>query len=113
MHLVLRREDGKLRYVDVWKDKASCDAAFETRIHPAVFAALAESGFAKRLDQAGADGLVLFNRFYQPDFDLERREVAMTTSALLQRGPGHLRTPSTARARGSSRMRPSRRSAGR
>jgi dihydroorotate dehydrogenase (fumarate) len=24
---------------------------------------------------AGADGLVLFNRFYQPDFDLEQREV--------------------------------------
>ncbi len=30
---------------------------------------------ASRLDQAGADGLVLFNRFYQPDFDLETREV--------------------------------------
>jgi dihydroorotate dehydrogenase (fumarate) len=28
--------------------------------------------FAKRLDEAGADGLVIFNRFYQPDFDLER-----------------------------------------
>ena len=27
--------------------------------------------FAQRLVQAGADGLVLFNRFYQPDFDLE------------------------------------------
>ncbi len=27
--------------------------------------------FAKRLVEAGADGLVLFNRFYQPDFDLE------------------------------------------
>ena len=24
---------------------------------------------------AGADGLALFNRFYQPDFDLERLEV--------------------------------------
>ena len=30
---------------------------------------------AKRLDQAGADALVLFNRFYQPDFDLENLEV--------------------------------------
>lgn len=28
-----------------------------------------------KLDQAGADGLVLFNRFYQPDFDLENLEV--------------------------------------
>ncbi len=30
---------------------------------------------AKRLDEAGADGLVLFNRFYQPDIDLEKLEV--------------------------------------
>ena len=28
-----------------------------------------------KLDQAGADGLVLFNRFYQPDLDLETLEV--------------------------------------
>ncbi len=31
--------------------------------------------FASRLVQAGARGLVLFNRFYQPDFDLEHLEV--------------------------------------
>ena len=31
--------------------------------------------FANRLVQAGADGLVLFNRFYQPDLDLETLEV--------------------------------------
>lgn len=30
---------------------------------------------ALRLSQAGADGLVLFNRFYQPDFDLDTLEV--------------------------------------
>lgn len=30
---------------------------------------------AKRLEDAGADGLVLFNRFYQPDIDLEFLEV--------------------------------------
>jgi dihydroorotate dehydrogenase (fumarate) len=30
---------------------------------------------AHRLDRAGADGLVLFNRFYQPDLDVERLEV--------------------------------------
>jgi dihydroorotate dehydrogenase (fumarate) len=30
---------------------------------------------ARRLDAAGADALVLFNRFYQPDFDLEALEV--------------------------------------
>lgn len=31
--------------------------------------------FARRLVEAGANGLVLFNRFYQPDFDLEELEV--------------------------------------
>ena len=31
--------------------------------------------FAKQIDAAGADVLVLFNRFYQPDFDLDRLEV--------------------------------------
>lgn len=30
---------------------------------------------AQRLGEAGAKGLVLFNRFYQPDFDLEKLEV--------------------------------------
>ena len=30
---------------------------------------------AKQLDAAGADGLVLFNRFYQPDIDVENLEV--------------------------------------
>ena len=33
------------------------------------------ANMAQRLDAAGADGLVLFNRFYQPDFDLEALEV--------------------------------------
>lgn len=30
---------------------------------------------AKELDEAGANGLVIFNRFYQPDFDLNNLEV--------------------------------------
>lgn len=33
------------------------------------------SSFARKLDLAGANGLVLFNRFYQPDIDLEALEV--------------------------------------
>ncbi|MGE5777268.1 MAG: dihydroorotate dehydrogenase-like protein, partial [Chloroflexota bacterium] len=36
------------------------------------------ANFAKRLVEAGADGLVLFNRFYQPDLDLEALEVVHT-----------------------------------
>jgi len=31
--------------------------------------------FARRLAKAGADGLVLFNRFYQPDIDVEELQV--------------------------------------
>jgi dihydroorotate dehydrogenase (fumarate) len=33
------------------------------------------SNFVKRLVEAGADGLVLFNRFYQPDIDLDELEI--------------------------------------
>ena len=33
------------------------------------------ANMAKRLDLAGANGLVLFNRFYQPDIDLESLEI--------------------------------------
>ena len=33
------------------------------------------SNMAKKLDEAGADALVLFNRFYQPDLDIENLEV--------------------------------------
>jgi len=36
----------------------------------------AMASLAQRLEAAGAAGLVLFNRFYQPDFDLEALEVA-------------------------------------
>ncbi len=35
----------------------------------------APAAFARRLSEAGADALVLFNRFYQPDFDLTALEV--------------------------------------
>ncbi len=46
------------------------------------------AGVAKQLCDAGANGLVLFNRFYQPDFDLEALEVvpslALSTSEELR-----------------------------
>jgi dihydroorotate dehydrogenase (fumarate) len=35
----------------------------------------ATANLARRLADAGADGLVLFNRFYQPDLDLDELEV--------------------------------------
>jgi dihydroorotate dehydrogenase (fumarate) len=33
------------------------------------------ANLARRLEEIGADGLVLFNRFYQPDIDIENLEV--------------------------------------
>ncbi len=45
---------------------------------------------AHRLDAAGADALVLFNRFYQPDFDLE--ELTVTPNLVLSR-PVEMRLP--------------------
>jgi dihydroorotate dehydrogenase (fumarate) len=43
---------------------------------------------ARRLDAAGANGLVLFNRFYQPDIDIKTMEIAthveLSTSAELR-----------------------------
>ncbi len=36
------------------------------------------ASFARRMQEAGADGLVLFNRFYQADIDLEELEAVRT-----------------------------------
>ena len=36
--------------------------------------------FARRAGRQGADGLVLFNRFYQPDIELETLESRRTFS---------------------------------
>jgi dihydroorotate dehydrogenase (fumarate) len=38
----------------------------------------AMANMAKHVDNTGADGLVLFNRFYQPDFDIETQEIVPT-----------------------------------
>jgi dihydroorotate dehydrogenase (fumarate) len=46
------------------------------------------TNFAHRISQAGADGLVIFNRFYQPDFDLDELEV---TPNLVLSSPHELR----------------------
>jgi dihydroorotate dehydrogenase (fumarate) len=50
------------------------------------------ANMAKRLDEAGADALVLFNRFYQPDFDLETLEIRPN---VLLSTPQDLRLPLT------------------
>jgi dihydroorotate dehydrogenase (fumarate) len=45
---------------------------------------------AKCLDQSGAQGLVLFNRFYQPDIDLDNLEI---TPSILLSTPMAMRLP--------------------
>ena len=50
------------------------------------------ANMAKRLDEMGTDGLVLFNRFYQPDIDLEELEIRPN---VLLSTPQELRLPLT------------------
>ncbi len=39
LHLVVRRPEGGLRYIDVWESEEACTRAFDERVHPAVDAA--------------------------------------------------------------------------
>jgi len=60
-------------YVRLVKDvKSSVGIPVAVKLGP-YFSAM--PNMARRLEQAGANGLVLFNRFYQPDFDLEALEI--------------------------------------
>ncbi|TSA28122.1 MAG: dihydroorotate dehydrogenase-like protein [Ignavibacteriales bacterium] len=60
-------------YVDVLKEvKKNVKIPVAIKLSP-FFTSM--SNMARKLDHAGADALVLFNRFYQPDFDLDKLEV--------------------------------------
>jgi len=60
-------------YIDLVSDvKGSIGIPLAVKISP-YFSSLAS--MARRLIEAGADGLVLFNRFYQPDINLEELKV--------------------------------------
>ena len=60
-------------YVDIVAQvKAHVRIPVAVKIGP-YFSSMAN--MAARLDEAGANALVLFNRFYQPDFDLDNLEV--------------------------------------
>lgn len=70
--------DVEQRHLDIleWV-KAAVSVPVAVKLSP-YFSATAE--MARRLDLAGADGLVLFNRFLQPDIDTETVAVAKGTS---------------------------------
>ncbi len=60
-------------YLDVLRDvKKAVSIPVAMKLSP-YFSATAN--MAHRLAEAGADGLVLFNRFYQPDLDLENLDI--------------------------------------
>lgn len=63
----------EMTYLDILKAvKANVTIPVAVKLSP-FFSNMAN--MAKRLDEAGANGLVLFNRFYQPDIELESLEV--------------------------------------
>jgi len=66
-------EQVEQRYINLVRSvKAEVRIPVAVKLGP-YFSSMAN--MAKKLDAAGADGLVLFNRFYQPDYDLEALEV--------------------------------------
>jgi dihydroorotate dehydrogenase (fumarate) len=68
----LSAADVERTYVDLVRDvRAHVSIPLAVKLGHS-FTALAH--LARRLDAVGADGLVLFNRFYLPDFDLESLE---------------------------------------
>jgi dihydroorotate dehydrogenase (fumarate) len=61
-------------YLELLRDvKAAVSIPVAIKLSP-YFSSIAN--MANRLTEAGADGLVLFNRFYQPDLDLDNLQVA-------------------------------------
>lgn len=61
-------------YIDVLREvKQNVTVPVAIKLSP-YFSSMAN--MARRLVDAGANSLVMFNRFYQPDFDLEHLEVA-------------------------------------
>ena len=65
--------DAERRYAELVEEvKAEISIPLAVKLTP-WFTAL--GNFAERLQTAGADGLVLFNRLYQPDIDLDTLEV--------------------------------------
>jgi dihydroorotate dehydrogenase (fumarate) len=71
--LNLSGRDFEARYLDIVKAvKGAVSVPVALKLSP-FFSAI--GNMAKQLDEAGADALVLFNRFYQPDFDLDKLEV--------------------------------------
>jgi len=69
----LKGEDLEKNYIEIVKSvKDNLSIPVAVKLSP-FFTNLAN--FAKKLDEIGTDALVLFNRFYQPDINLDELEV--------------------------------------
>jgi len=69
----LSSNDVEQRYLDIIRMvRQTVSIPVAVKLNP-YFSAM--GNMASRMLDAGADGLVLFNRFYQPDFDIERLHV--------------------------------------
>ncbi|MEY4135622.1 MAG: hypothetical protein RL386_1972 [Bacteroidota bacterium] len=69
----LSAEAVEQRYLDIIRIlKSTVRIPVAVKLNP-YFSAMGNMAF--RMADAGADALVLFNRFYQPDFDIERLQV--------------------------------------
>jgi dihydroorotate dehydrogenase (fumarate) len=78
------------QYLDILKAvKSAVTIPVAVKVSP-FFSNMAN--MAKRFDEAGADGLVLFNRFYQPDINLDELEIQPN---VLLSTPQALRLPLT------------------
>ena len=89
-NMAVSGSDAELLYTDILREvKTAVHIPVAVKLSP-FFSNLAN--MAKRLDQMGTDGLVLFNRFYQPDIDLEALEIKPN---VLLSGPQDLRLPLT------------------
>jgi dihydroorotate dehydrogenase (fumarate) len=74
--LSLSGRDVEQRYLDIAKAvKSAVTVPVALKLSP-FFSSI--SHMAKQFDDLGIDGLVLFNRFYQPDFNLTQLEVSAT-----------------------------------
>jgi dihydroorotate dehydrogenase (fumarate) len=84
----LSSDDVENTYLEILREvKAQVKIPVAMKLSP-FFSAM--PNVAYRLDQAGADALVLFNRFNQPDFDLE--ELTVIPNLALSR-PAEMRLP--------------------
>ena len=84
----LTANDVENRYLEIVKIiRATVDIPLAVKLNP-YFSSI--GNMSRQLQEAGADALVLFNRFYQPDFDIDEMKVIPNIDLS---HPGEIRLP--------------------